>query len=138
MIPFPAAVRLLRRGGWHGLLVALWTAWCCRQVRRQIRRRGIDLIRLPAPTRSAGQERHIAVGVLRRMRATCLERSLVLQRWDAGQRLSRDLVIGVTAPSRGFHAHAWLDGDPDAVPEMVVILRRPPQRGWLAGVDQDR
>jgi hypothetical protein len=131
-----AVVRLFRRGGWHALLVAAWTARCCRQVRRQLRRGGIDRVRLPAPPRSVDQDRRIAVGVLRRMGATCLERSLVRQRWHAGQQSSRVLVIGVTAPSRGFHAHAWLEGDPDAVPEMVVILRRAPQRGWLRCADQ--
>ena len=133
-----SGIRLHRRGGWHGLLVALWCVRCCRRVRRQIPRGGIDRIRLPAPPPSAAGDRQIAGGVLRRMRATCLEGSLVLQRWHAGQQRSRTLVIGVTAPSAGFHAHAWLEGDADAVPEMVVILRRPPQPRWLTGAGQER
>jgi transglutaminase superfamily protein len=132
-----AVLRLFRRGGWHGMRVALWSAWCCRRVRWQLSHGGIDLIRLSAPPRPADRDRRIAVAVLRRTRASCLERSLVLQRWHAGQRISRVLLIGVTAPSRGFHAHAWLEGDPDGVPGMVVILRRPPQRAWLpAGQDR--
>jgi hypothetical protein len=50
-------------------------------------------------------------GVLRGARATCLERALLLQAWYLAQGEKRDLVIGVTAPSQGFAAHAWLDGD---------------------------
>jgi len=133
-----AVHRLFRRGGWHALHVALWSTWCCLRVRWQLRRGGIDLVRLSAPPKSEDQDRRIAVAVLRRMGASCLERSLVLQRWHAGQQSRRVLVIGVTAPSRGFHAHAWLDGDSDGVPEMVVILRRPPPDAWLSAVGQDR
>jgi hypothetical protein len=47
----------------------------------------------------------------------------VLQAWHAAQGRPRDLVIGVTAPSAGFQAHAWLDGEnPGAFEE---LLRRP-------------
>jgi hypothetical protein len=64
------------------------------------------------PPRSA--PRHATRGVrtvLRHGNATCLERSLVLQRWYAAQGIERDVVIGVTSPA-DFSAHAWLDGDP--------------------------
>jgi transglutaminase superfamily protein len=53
------------------------------------------------------------MAVLRRRNATCLERSLILQRWYAAQGAPHDVVIGVTAPAGGFTAHAWLDGDSD-------------------------
>ena len=120
-------------GGWHALLVASWSAWCCHRVRRQLRRAGLDHVRLPPPPRPAEQDRRVVVAVLRRMGASCLERSLVRQRWEAGRRHSRALVIGVTAPSSGFHAHAWLEGDADAgATSMVELLRRPPPPGWLA------
>lgn len=49
--------------------------------------------------------------MLRRTSPTCLERALVLQRWLAEQGSPRDVVIGVTAPSDGFAAHAWLEGE---------------------------
>jgi hypothetical protein len=35
--------------------------------------------------------------------------SLVLQRWYADHGEPFDVVVGVTAPSAGFKAHAWLD-----------------------------
>lgn len=54
--------------------------------------------------------------VLRRTGTSCLERSMVLQAWDAAHGRHRDLVVGVTAPGRStisnFRAHAWLEGDP--------------------------
>jgi hypothetical protein len=43
-------------------------------------------------------------------RATCLERSLILQSWHASTGDPRDLVIGVSGPGEEFGAHAWLDG----------------------------
>lgn len=47
--------------------------------------------------------------MLRLTRATCLERSVVLQQWYGAQGVARDVVIGVTAPRAGFRAHAWLE-----------------------------
>jgi hypothetical protein len=35
----------------------------------------------------------------------------VLQRWLPRTVSARDVVIGVTAPTDGFAAHAWLDGE---------------------------
>ena len=52
------------------------------------------------------------LAVLRIGRASCLERSLVLQRWLAAHEEPRDVVIGVAPPSTGFAAHAWLEGEP--------------------------
>lgn len=50
--------------------------------------------------------------VLRRRDATCLERSLVLQKWFLRRGVARDVILGVTSPRTGFAAHAWLDGEP--------------------------
>lgn len=36
------------------------------------------------------------------------------QQWLVGQGVRRDVVIGVTAPSDGFRAHAWLEDPSDA------------------------
>jgi hypothetical protein len=49
--------------------------------------------------------------MLRRVGETCLVNAIVLQAWEAAHGQRRDLVIGTTGPD-GFHAHAWLDGDP--------------------------
>lgn len=64
--------------------------------------------------------------VLRRRSDTCLVRATVRQAWHAAHGVHRDLVIGVTAPGRGFQAHAWLDGDPPCHSEgFHELLRRP-------------
>ncbi|QLQ39083.1 lasso peptide biosynthesis B2 protein [Micromonospora robiginosa] len=137
-LPSPGAlVRLVRRDGLPGLGTAVWTARAVRLLRRQLPRRSLDAVRLPAPPAAAGGHRHVVLGVLRRTGANCIERSLVLQRWYGSQRVARTLVIGVTTPSEGFRAHAWLDGETDAEREsMVELTRRPPPPEWLAGDDR--
>ncbi|MEV6801758.1 lasso peptide biosynthesis protein [Micromonospora rifamycinica] len=129
-----ALLRALRRGGLPAARTALWAGRAVRGVRRQLARHGMTDLRLPAPPCDAAAHRAVVLGVLRRTGATCLERSLVLQRWYGGHLVARTVVIGVTAPSTGFHAHAWLDGDTDAEREaMVEILRRPTPPAWLGG-----
>ncbi len=67
-------------------------------------------IRLPAP---ASDQPGAANGVhraLARLPASCLERSLIRQRWHAARGHPRDLVIG-RGPVADYGAHAWLDGD---------------------------
>jgi hypothetical protein len=51
--------------------------------------------------------------VLCRRPHTCLERALVLQRWEAMQGRPVEVIIGVDGSSAEFRAHAWLEGDPD-------------------------
>jgi hypothetical protein len=52
-----------------------------------------------------------------------------MQRWHEAQGVALDVVIGVTAPSTGFKAHAWLE-PPGAPPpangfsEITRILGR--------------
>ena len=66
---------------------------------------------------------------LRLSRASCLQRATVLQAWYSAHGEERDLVIGVTAPSTGFTAHAWLEGDPPCHNEGFYELTRRPARG---------
>jgi hypothetical protein len=132
-------IRTIRRLGPDGLRTAMWAAWTCHQVRRQLARGGMDAVHLSAPPPLSGSDRAVVLAVVRRVGATCLERSFVLQRWYAAQQTSRVLVIGVTAPRLGFRAHAWLDGDTEAAHhEMVEILRRPPPDDWLTTVRHPR
>ncbi|MFE0589814.1 lasso peptide biosynthesis B2 protein [Micromonospora echinospora] len=129
-----AVLRVLRRRGVPGLRSALWTARSVRRVRRQVASAGLAAVRL-APPPVTGADRALVCATLRRTGANCLERSLVLQRWHAARGEARTLVIGVTAPSAGFHAHAWLHGDPDDRHDgMVELLRRPPPPEWLSTV----
>ncbi|MBQ1074978.1 lasso peptide biosynthesis B2 protein [Micromonospora sp. C31] len=134
----PLAV-LWRRHGLRGVRIAVWTVRARRRVRRQLVRGGMDAVRPPVPPAGGTTDRTVVLRALHRVGANCLERSLVLQRWDARQRTSRTLVIGVTAPSGGFHAHAWLDGDADPHrAEMTELLRRDPPAGWLPAGVQER
>jgi len=72
-----------------------------------------------------GRTRRAAVVALRLGRATCLQRALILQTWDRAHGRDRAVVIGVTPPSHGFRAHAWLDGDDgcDGDPGFHELLR---------------
>lgn len=66
---------------------------------------------------------------LRLARSSCLVRATVLQAWWLSQGEARDLIIGVTAPSKGFAAHAWLEGDPPCHSEgFAELLRQPAPR----------
>lgn len=55
----------------------------------------------------------LVCAVLRVRRATCLERSLILQAWLAAHGMRRDVVIGVRRDG-DVKAHAWLDGVEDS------------------------
>lgn len=80
------------------------------------------------PNVASQAERGVALS-LRLLRASCLVRARVLQAWHLAHGDARDLVIGVTAPARGFTAHAWLDGDPPCHSEGFRELIRQPAEG---------
>ncbi len=94
------------------LRAALWAARAQRQARLGLRRQGLQSAPLPRPPRLPSRAEHGVHAVLRRTGATCLVRAMVLQAWQASSGPAPDVVIGVTAPSRGFRAHAWLDSEP--------------------------
>jgi hypothetical protein len=109
------------------LRAAVWAAQGLWQARRTLRRDGMNGARVSAPPglpRAAGRGVH---AVLRRSRASCLERALVLQRWEAAHGAPAAVVIGVQAPGAGFRAHAWLDGRPDRLAGAYQeLVRLPP------------
>lgn len=96
----PAAVR----GG-------LWAWRSLRSVRRQLARGRLADITVDRPPTVGGSSRKGAAAALLIQRATCLERSLVLQAHDAAAGFPRDVLIGVQNPGEEFGAHAWLDGE---------------------------
>jgi hypothetical protein len=60
-----------------------------------------------------------------RLRPSCLERSLVVQRWLAAHGIARDVVVGTHGgPSGEFSAHAWLDGAADGCAGRYVEITR--------------
>lgn len=92
-------------------IAAGWAFVALRRARKQLIDKPLDRLTLPKPPRAPHYARRAVAAVLRHRRATCLLEAVVLQQWDAAHGLRRDVVIGVTAPSAGFQAHAWLDGD---------------------------
>lgn len=108
-------------------------AWGCRSVRSVRRSLLADSTNLHVGTRSVPDR---ALGgewglkaALRLTRPNCLVRASVLQAWCSAHGDARDIVIGVTAPSAGFRAHAWLDGDPPCHSAgFVELTRRSPDR----------
>jgi hypothetical protein len=108
------------------VLRAAWWTWRALVVaRRGLRAGAVEGVRVPRPPRVAPYAIRGVFAVLRRSQHTCLERSLVLQRWYLEHGRPRDVVVGVTAPRNGFTAHAWLEGDPEDVSEYRELLRLP-------------
>jgi hypothetical protein len=106
-------------GGWWA-----FRAWW--RSRAQLRRGGLAAVRLPAPPADRPGAQGGVHRVLGGVRASCLERSLVRQRWHAAHGRPRDVVIGVRGPASGFAAHAWLDGDRADPGEFEELTRWPP------------
>jgi len=102
------AARLVRRLR-AGSAAAAWAFAAHRRVRRTLPADGVHAtVGTPPANLPMGAVR-IVLGVLRVRRATCLERSLVLQAWLAGRGDRRDVVIGVRGAGSVL-AHAWVDG----------------------------
>lgn len=92
------------RGAW-------WAGSRHLAIRRRLRKNGMATDPLPPPALPDAAASGVAA-VLRRTHPTCLERALLVQAWESRTQPGREVVVGVTAPSTGFKAHAWLDGDP--------------------------
>jgi hypothetical protein len=96
------------------LRAALWAARALFQIRRGLRAHGVGgpIVTVRPPRLPSSAERGVAA-LLQRLPSTCLERALVQQQWQSARGRAREVVIGVTKPGDGFHAHAWLDGAAD-------------------------
>lgn len=83
---------------------------------------------IPPPTTRRGSLRG-ARFALRRDRASCLERSLLIQRWYASHGIALDVIVGVRLPSasnddREPTAHAWVEHwDADCSDRFAEIRR---------------
>ena len=92
---------------------AWWARSALRAARCGLARGEIRDIELPTPPKLPASAARGVAGLLRRRDHTCLEGALVRQRWLIAQGEPRAIAIGVTAPSQGFAAHAWLVGEED-------------------------
>jgi len=122
-------IRLMRRPPTRHDARAAWWAWCAlRQTRAQLSAGAVRNVRVPAAPpvpRSAGRAVRF---MLSREEPSCLERSLVLQRWLLAHGVERDVVIGTTGnASKAFTAHAWVDGErvPEALGYVEMIRLAP-------------
>jgi hypothetical protein len=117
------------------LFAALWALVAHAVTRRRLRRAGLDAAvppPLPLPERGV---RGVSA-MLTWRGATCLERSLVLQRWLAAHGSAADVLIGVapqparSGPRRdrsGWDLHAWIEGVDDDGGAHQVLHRLPPR-----------
>ena len=111
----PRAVKLARRVTPGAIL---WAEDSLFGLRRKLPTAGLK-IKLSPPPRARGWMTPGVERWLSYRRATCLERSLVMQRWLAALEEPRDLLIGVGASTTTgvaagagtVIAHAWLDGE---------------------------
>jgi hypothetical protein len=92
------------------LRAAWWTMRSVHRLRVGLRTNGLKAeLTMPPPLPSSAVRGVTATAGC--MRATCLERSLLLQKWLLAHGRPHTLVIGVPAPGdEPFIAHAWLEG----------------------------
>ena len=112
-----------------------WARRSVASIRSDVRRDGLEVAVPPPPTTAPGSLRGARVA-LRVQRASCLERSLVIQRWWASNDVALDVIVGVRHPTRhdGAPAHAWVEHfDADCSDRFAEIRRvaapagRPPK-----------
>jgi len=105
----PRAWRHLRvRGLTTTLRAGAWAVLALRTLRRQIPTEGLDVRVVPAPALPATATSGIEVALCIR-RATCLERSLIMQRWLMAHGSPHDVLVGVAGGTESIDAHAWID-----------------------------
>ena len=117
------ALRLLRPAN---LRAAAWAFLALRRTRRSLAAHGLQGARVAPPPRLPDSAGAGVLAVARRWPATCLERALVLQRWEAEHGGPADVVIGVRGAVDDFRAHAWLETMPDAPPGAFEVIHRLP------------
>ena len=92
---------------------ALWAVVALRRARRDLARDGLQGTYVAPPPRLPASAGAGVLAIVRRKPSTCLERALVLQRWEAAHGSAADVIIGVQG-AHDFRAHAWLETMPDA------------------------
>lgn len=107
--PAREVARIGRRLDLPTVRAAWWAGTSLRSLRKALRDVGLEAS-VPPPPQLPEHAIAGVNGLLTRVAgASCLERSLILQRWLAGQGRAYPVLIGV-ALDNGFEAHAWLEG----------------------------
>jgi hypothetical protein len=107
-------------------LAAVWTELAIRGLRRDLAEKRVGS-HVPPQLIVSSASMTMATLWLRLRRATCLERSLVLQRWLFAAGQPHDVLIGVSPTEGSVEAHAWLDYE--AASGFTVIARMNPLHG---------
>src|SRR5262249_35821481 len=123
-----AAGRVMRRGRVNlaNLRAAWWAQGALRAARRALASGELTGIVGPAPPPLPARAGRGVEALLRRRPHSCLEAALVRQSWLAAHGDPREVAIGITAPSQGFAAHAWvvdLDDPTDGTFREITRLR---------------
>ncbi len=93
--------RLMRRPPDIADARAAWWAWrALRTARASLRNGEVRGVRVPAPPPVNASAARAVRRVLRWTGASCLERSLVLQRWLAAHGVARDVIVGTEGSAR--------------------------------------
>jgi hypothetical protein len=116
----------MRRIDLPTLRAAAWTLAALRQVRRGLARDGLQGTHVKPPPRLPAAARRGVFAVFRRRETSCLERALVLQRWEASHGAPADVIIAVGKPTEEIGAHAWLESLPQGDTESYRELMRLP------------
>ncbi len=95
------------------LRAGVWTLRCLARCRR-LDEHDVRTVPFPSSARIAGRGGRAVARLLRDREDKCLSNALIAQAWRADHGDPVDVVIGVTAPSSGFTAHAWLADAPAA------------------------
>jgi len=111
----------------HRPAVFAWLDRSLVDVRASLQTEGIDHARsrLPDPPYATRWLTLVVAARLSMQRATCLERSLIMQRWLMATGQPHDVLIGVRSPRETTIAHAWLDHE-DSM-SYHVLMRLPPE-----------
>jgi Transglutaminase-like superfamily len=99
---------VLTEPGLPTLRGAVWALRALRRLRREIGNDGLEAYVVPPPKLRSGGVRGVEAA-LRRRRATCLERSLIVQRWLVAHGEWHDVLVGVSGGSESMEAHAWVE-----------------------------
>jgi hypothetical protein len=95
------------------------------EVRKSLQTDGLDArSKLPDPPYASRWLTGLMRVRLAMQHATCLERSLIMQRWLMATGQPHDLLIGVRSPRETTIAHAWLDHENSRGHH--ILLRLPP------------
>jgi hypothetical protein len=101
-------LRRVPAAGVATLRAAGWALRALHRLRREVVSDGLEVQVVSPPSSSAASVRGVELA-LRLGRATCLERSLVVQRWLLSQGRAHDVLVGVAGGVDALDAHAWVD-----------------------------